>query len=421
MEALPKTDNQVSSSLLLKIDSLRTRARLLTNLRKMLALQPQQDISAEQWEVLENQLATVSNKIRQQLKIYTDKYFSERNDPVIRQTLINRLGELEVELTNAYGFYDTFMDILTQRLSNDIGPMLRGCDVIAAHALRRGGLADITVAPLVYCDRGFGASTLREGVSLLRDAPNPIPVIAIPYSRISEKYNLISIFHEVGHQALTKLNMVGLWQQVFHQALTGAGATPLVCSLYANWSKEIVPDFWAFCLSGMAQTCSIRDVLILPASMMFSLSTIQPHPPSYLRFLLSTEWCRQLWGRGDWDAWEAEWLSLYPTTSLDSTTRQILDEARRYAPTIGRVLLRTRFRKLGSQPLTSLFALPTLVPQTLKKMAVIEYVRTADFGKQPVGVQLAVFRLMREARAVRQTEIDGTMDTWLTGLAQKQY
>ncbi|MFD2569068.1 hypothetical protein ACFSUS_00390 [Spirosoma soli] len=419
VETLPKTSSRINASLLLKIDSLRTRARLLISLRKMLSLQPHQDISAEQWEVLESQLSTVSNKIRQQLRLYTDKYFSERNDPLIRQTLVNRLGELEVELTTAYGFYDTFMDILTQRLSNDIGPLLRGCDAIAAHALQRGNISDITVPPLVYCDRGFGASVLREGVRINQNTPNPIPVIAIPYSRINEKYNLISIFHEAGHQAVVKLNMVELWQQVLYEALKKAGATPLLCNLYANWSKEIVPDFWAFCLSGMAQTCSVRDVLILPASMMFSVSTIQPHPPSYLRFLLSTDWCRQLWGHGDWDAWEEEWVRLYPLGGLDETTRQLIKEARQCIPVVSKALLMTRFRKLGNKPITTLFALNTLAPSTLKSMATMPGTSTDQFKKQPIGVQLAVFRLMREKRTVRQADIDQRMDEWLKNLVQK--
>jgi hypothetical protein len=420
VETVQKIAGRQNSSLLLKIHSLRTRARLLTNLRKMLSLQTHQDISAEQWEVLESQLTTVSNKIRQQLRIYTDKYFSERNNVLVRQTLINRLGELEVELTNAYGFYDTYMDILTQRLSNDIGPKLKGCDAIAAYALHHGNIEDISVDPLVYCERGFGASTLREGVSIIRNTANPIPFIAIPYSRISEKYNLISIFHEVGHQALVKLNMVSLWQKVFYEAVKRAGGAPLICSFYANWSKEIVPDFWAFCLSGMAQTCSIRDVLILPYNMMFSISTIQPHPPSFLRFLVSIECCRQLWGTGDWDGWEKEWVSLYPLDNLDDSTKQLIAEAKQFIPAIGKALLQTKFKKLNNKPLLSLFSLDKLSPLSLKKMTTVEGVNSAEFKKQSIGFQLAVFRLMREKHAIKQTEIDVLMDKWLQGLVKTQ-
>ena len=135
----------ISATFLLKIESLRTRARLLTRLRKMVGLKPHQDIAAVQWEVLNTQLATVSNKIRQQLRIYTDHYLSEQYNPEMQQKLINHLGELEMELTTAYTFYDTFMDILTQRLSDDIGPLLRGCDAIAADALQRSFLADTTI------------------------------------------------------------------------------------------------------------------------------------------------------------------------------------------------------------------------------------------------------------------------------------
>ena len=406
----------MSSSFLLKIESLRTRARLLTNLRKMLALKPHQDIRSEQWEVLESQLNAVSNKILQQLRIYTDRYFSERFDEKGQQILINRLGEIEMELTSAYSFYDTYMDILTQRLSDDIGPLLKGCDVIAANGMQRGYLADISVFPLMYCDRGFGASTLREGVSLVRHIPNPIPFIAIPYSRINEKYNLISIYHEVGHQTLVKLNMVELWQKVFREALQKAGASPITCNLYANWSKEIVPDFWAFCLSGMAQTCSLRDILILPRQMMFSVSLVMPHPPSFLRFLISIEWCRQLWGKGDWDEWQTEWLKLYPIDALDSTTKSIINDAMAYIPIVATALLKTSFKKLNKKPLTSLFDLEILNPQKLKSLTSLEGINTADFQKLTIGAQLAVFRLMREKRKVKQATIDTLMDKWLQQL-----
>ena len=406
----------ISASFLLKIASLRTRARRLTGLRKMVGLRPSQDISAMQWDVLESQLAAVSNKIRGQLRVYTDHYLSEQYDLATRQILINRLGELEMELTSAYTFYDTFMDILTQRLSDDIGPLLRGCDRIAADALQRSFLAETTVPPLVYCDRGFGASTLREGVHLSKNIPNPIPFIAIPYSRMMEKYNLISINHEVGHQALIKLNMVTLWQQVFKEALKKALAPPIIQDLYANWSKEIVPDFWAFCLSGMAQTCSIRDVLVLPTPMMFSISTLQPHPPSYLRFLVSVECCRQMWGQGDWDDWETEWLTLYPTINLDDATRQIIEDAKQYISVVAKALLRTKFKKLDNKPLTSLFDMAVLNPKTLKKCAYTEGPLSDDFKALPIGAQLAVFRLMREKRTIKQIDIDRLMTNWLKSL-----
>ena len=137
-------------SIILKIESLRDRTRMLTRLRPAIALKEDQDIRKEQWDLLENQLSAVSNKILQQLRIIGDRYLAERENAKTRKIVINRLGELELELTQAFGFYDTFMDILTQRLSDDIGPLLKGCDVIAADAMQRSMIADLTMAPLVY-------------------------------------------------------------------------------------------------------------------------------------------------------------------------------------------------------------------------------------------------------------------------------
>ena len=157
---------------------------------------------------------------------------------------------MELEITQAFVFYDTYMDLLTQRLSQPVGEMLRGCDAIAHDGLKRGFLAEITLPPIVFCERGYGASTLRENINIIPNVPNPVQFIAIPYSRLVEKYNLISIYHEVGHQAIAKLHLAPLFEKVFAEQLTKTGASNLVRSLFINWSKELGPDFWAFCLTG---------------------------------------------------------------------------------------------------------------------------------------------------------------------------
>src|SRR5687767_2750214 len=104
-------------SIILKIESLRNRSKMLTGLRQVIALKKEQDIRKEQWDLLENQLSAVSNKIMQQLRIIGDRFLAERENEKTAKRVINRLGELELELTSAFEFYDTFMDILTQRLS----------------------------------------------------------------------------------------------------------------------------------------------------------------------------------------------------------------------------------------------------------------------------------------------------------------
>ena len=396
-----------------KIESLRTRAKALANLRDEVALPPDRDLKKEQWEALESQLTTVSNGLMQRLRTYTDRFLADRENPAVRRQLVEFLGRLELEVTESFNFYDTYMDLLTQRLSKPVGEMLKGCDAIAFDGFRRGFLADITVPPIVYCERGFGASTLRESINILPNVPNPMQFIAIPYSRLLEKYNLISIYHEVGHQALVKLNLTKLFEKVFDEQLARAGATDLLRSLFRNWSKELAPDFWAFCLTGMAQTSSLRDILFLPPKYTTCINPAQQHPPAYIRFLMSVHWCRHLWGKGDWDDWEKEWKEIYPLSSLDKISRDVILSVERFLPLAAKIYCDTRYKKLDNKPLASLFSLEDLSPAALKAMANDKAIETAAFKVKPIGFQLAVFRLMREDRQYKQSYLDTRMHDWL--------
>jgi len=389
------------------------RAKALTNLREEVALPPERDLKKEQWEALQGQLTSVSNSLLQRLRTYTDRFLADRENPAVKRQLVEFLGRLELEVTQSFTFYDTYMDLLTQRLSKPIGDLLRGCDAIAYDGIRRGFLAEITLPPIVYCERGFGASTLRENINILPNVPNPMQFIAIPYSRLVEKYNLISIYHEVGHQALVKLNFVKLFEKVFDEQLAKAGASNLLRSLFINWSKELGPDFWAFCLTGMAQTCSLRDILFLPQKHVTCINTSQQHPPAYIRFLVSVHWCRHLWGKGDWDVWETEWKEQYPVSSLDKITREVIFNVERFLPLIAKIYCDTRYKKLDNKPLTSLFSMGNLSPNALKTMANEKAITTAEFKLKPIGVQLAVFRLMRENRQNKQAYLDNIMREWL--------
>lgn len=279
--------------------------------------------------------------------------------------------------------------------------------------MQRGMIADLTTLPIVYCDRGFGAATLREGVEILNGIPNPIPFISIPYSRLNEKYNLISINHEVGHQALAKLNLIVPMANLFRSVLKKAGAAPLVQSLFANWSREIGPDYWAFCLSGMGQTCSLRDVMILPRLQMFQVSPSAVHPPAYIRFLVSTAWCKHLWGKGEWDQWEEEWKALFSPEEMDPATCKVILATRKFIPVIAKACINARFRRLNNQPLSSLFAMEQVNPMVLRRHATIQALELPSFKQLPIGAQLAVFRLIRESRADKQSIIDQHMNKWL--------
>lgn len=90
--------------------------------------------------------------------------------------------------------------------------------------------------PLVFCDRGFGASILREGICLPDGTPSPMPLIQIPYSRLESNYDLTSIIHETGREAMVRLDLVSV-PKALRLALHKAGAPKLLQDLFSLWSS----------------------------------------------------------------------------------------------------------------------------------------------------------------------------------------
>jgi len=153
--------------------------------------------------------------------------------------------------------------------------------------------------------------------------------------------------------------------------------------------------------------------LVLPKWQMFQVSVSAVHPPAYIRFLISTAWCRHIWGKGIWDDWEKEWKELYSPGDMDNATCEIIQSASKFIPAIARACVTTKFRRLDGKPILSLFNLSQLQPELLQKHATIEGVQLPGFKKLPIGSQLAVFRLMRETRVTKQSVIDQYMNKWL--------
>ena len=91
-------------------------------------------------------------------------------------------------------------------------------------------------------------------------------------------------------------------------------------------------------------------------------------------------------------------------------------DAKQFIPVVAKALLRTKFKKLDNKPLTSLFDMAVLNPKTLKKWTNTVGALSAEFKALPIGAQLAVFRLMREKRTIKQIDIDRLMTTWLKSL-----
>jgi hypothetical protein len=399
-----------------RLDALVLRARALADLRDLVGLPPEQDITAAQWTALEAQLRSIARSLEQRL-LRATAVSGPPKSAAAAQHLNERLGRMELELAAAYTFFDTYMDVLTQRLTPQLGRLLAGCDRLAWDALSRPHpqLAKL-VMPIVFCDRGFAAAIIRQDVRLPGRSVNPLPLLQIPYSRLQEKYNLTSVLHEAGHQGLIKLGLL----EPLRAALARAVATDAhdLPGRFALWASEIGPDFWGFCLSGPAQASSVRDILSLPPGDVFRLSNSDPHPPPYIRVLLSFEWCRQVWGKGRWDDWERDWLGMYPLEGAPADTAPILDAARRELPGIARALLSTRFSSLSGRRLVDLFDLTPLAPQNLARLAQpVRQGRLRLSGLPPCS-QLAVFRTILDDGSLSLSALDSLMTEWLLRLGR---
>jgi hypothetical protein len=393
------------------------RTGSLTGLRQLVGLPPTSDISARQWEVIEAQLATAAERLSAKVKAAARAYLPTAHETASARRFNALLGELELELSETFSFFDACMDVLTQRHAPVLGPLLAGCDAMARQAIDKAHPAlHIVEPPLVYCDRGFGASTLREGVRLRHGIPNPMPLVQIPYARLVEKCTLTSILHEVGHEALVRLGLVTVLPEVLRQALARAGAPPSVCDYFPIWSSEIGPDFWTFCESGLASAAAIQEILALRPDMVLHVSGSDPHPPPYLRVLLVIECCRQVWGRGPWDAWDRRWRELYDPADATPSAALLLKGALPYLPVVARALLTTKFRVLERRTLPDLFDLSALAPARLAPL--VDRRDSDAFRALPAGIHLAVFRLASEQGRLTGLRLDAEMTAWLIALGR---
>lgn len=405
-----------------RYESVQNKIRSLSTLREVLDLTKHNDITERQWEAIQSQLVNVKSGYIKKLKTRGRELLQEINKIESRRELNYLLGKVELDLSRSFIFYDTFLDILSQRLIPGIGPLLKGCDNIAFDSIRKDSPVLSTITkPIVYFDRGFGASTRREGVSMSDGSQNPVTTIQIPYSKLRSKYSLTSIIHETGHSVMVRLGIDKELYSEIKNALRRAGADKVIQKGFSIWSKEIGPDFWGFLNCGISQAIETRELLSLPYRDVFNISFDDPHPPPYLRILLLIDWCRKQWGTGDWDEWESEWKRLYPMDKLSEKNKVIIKEAERSIHVVSRVLFNKRFRGINNKTFPSLFDMNEISPHRFKR--ILENGKASGFinlSSLSVCGQLGFFGYLRNKTKITESEIDKLMTKWLIHLGDKK-
>lgn len=398
------------------------KVKLLCTLQKSVALSAENSIDESQWSVIEAPLLAVAAKLHTSLDQEGRNCLRHTHDAHRQRNFAELLGRTELMLSKAFMYFDTFVDLLSQRHLPGVGPLLAGCEMLAWDALLKDHASLYNIAkPLVFFNRGFGAAILREGVPLPDGTPNPLDIIQIPYTKMTSKYDLTSIIHETGHSAMARLELADELARAVEDALTDAGAPVVIRRLYSAWCKEIGPDFWGFCNCGIAQAASLMEILMLPQQMVFKIASQTSNPPPFLRILLAFEWCRQLWGEGEWDEWEKQWLTIYPLETAPVEDRNLLAAAKARVSVVSRVLIDTPFRALGHRTILDLFHLDRIAPHHLKSI-----IRRAVPGRlpdmstlSPCG-QLALLRTLRDTRNLSESSIDDMMTAWLVMLSRRK-
>jgi hypothetical protein len=378
------------------------------------------DLSESQWSVLDARLTQVAARISTTLREGVRRHVAAPPTPEAARSLNALLARSELAISRHTTTFDMLLDLLTQRSVPRLGPLLAGCDELADDALRRDRRLGVFGRPIVFLDRGFGASILRQGVPLPAGGGNSMPLIQIPYSKLATKHTLTSVVHEAGHQALEGLGLTTQLAAAVRKVLTRLGAPPAIRNLYARWMKELGPDFWGFGHCGVAQASSAKEILSLTPEMVFAVVPSDPHPPPYLRVLCALWWCRVQWGRGYWLRLESDWQQLYPLASAPARVRGLLASCRRYIPAVSRVLFEHPFTNLNGKPLPALFDLRAIHPRRLQHIGANAMAsgRLNLHGLSPCG-QLALFRVMRDERHVGDRQLDRLMTQWLVRLGSR--
>jgi hypothetical protein len=278
-----------------------------------------------------------------------------------RKLLLFRRRFLRTEMT-----LDFFADAINTRTSANIGSLLRACDTLAYRSMAQGlDPLSITVPPvLTFLDAGQGAAILKQGLRLW-DGGEANPVAAIKIVR----HNLLrptALIHETGHQFAHLTNWNTELAQALSQGLAPAGD---LAGIWASWASEIAADAFAFVTTGFASVAALHDVVAVEPGGVFRFTIGDPHPVSYLRVLLGVEMCRYFYADGIWDAMAAAWMSTYPTQSLPSAERSLLEGSLPLLRTVVRITLDTPTQAFKSRRLRELIQPERVSPSTLAELS----------------------------------------------------
>jgi len=277
-----------------------------------------------------------------------------------------RLCLLRLRFNSVLAQFDTFADAMTQRSEYETGVWLAGLDEAAVCALSLEGNYYESPPVICYLDRGHGAAIRRARTRLPGGGDSPVALIRVPRERMVGSGVASSLVHEVGHQGSALLELVESIRPVLYAMQGKGGVEKEAWVLWERWISEILADYWAVAKLGITASLGLAGVVSLPRSMVFRISTTDPHPNPWIRLVLSTALGDSLYPDPQWRTLRHVWTALYPPTGLHPRKQRLLELLLNTMPAFTGLLANNR-------------------PKALRGRTLAEVMRTAERGPKSLG------------------------------------
>ena len=288
---------------------------------------------------------------------------------------VNGALDLEIAANECQRIWQFFRDKLGQRWSEDSGPVLRVADTVAwdcyhlaidqaRNVYRVIDSWDFREPPLVYADVRFSPATFMRGLALreagfdvsydrLEGIPwnprsLPIPLVVLPWDRLCNPWELLSLHHEVAHDIDKDLDLLSELE-----AKIAPGGDEGQRAVWQRWLGEIFADVAAILFAGPAFIGFMVDLLSFPQARIQDVQVRSVHPPPHVRVRLLTAFAGSLGipeAKKAAEDYQAVWNALYGDLPQFQTW---LDQASQVAEAVAS----TTLERLGGVSLLDLVPL----------------------------------------------------------------
>ena len=254
--------------------------------------------------------------------------------------------------------WDFYLELFGQRQSR-FGVWLLSADRIALDCYQTAylgiGREKSVPAPPPFCymRTGFGPSTYKRGIRLMRLGRelNPFPLVQLPYHRLVNPWTLGAILHEVSHNLQSDLGLSRAVPLAVGRRLLRAGLGMEVAKVWVRWNRETFADLSAVLLGGPAVVASLMDVVGRAPQITLFFSPTGVHPTPYLRVLISVELLRRMGFKEEAEKFGGAWRTLYPDPRTGNFPPKFLRTAAKATALVVDTLCYRRFTDLGDKSL----------------------------------------------------------------------